>query len=47
MYAQSISDAIANVCNDHIMDLIDCCSYQKVFKEDRLQSVEYSMQIMK
>jgi len=41
------AQSVVNVLYDHIMDLIDCGSYQKVLKDDPLQSVEYSMQILK
>lgn len=41
------AQSIVRVCYDHIKDLTDCSSYQKAFKEDPLQSVEYSMQILK
>ena len=41
------AQSIVRVCYDHIKDLIDFSSYQKAFKEDPLQSVEYSMQILK
>ena len=41
------AQSVVNVLYDHIMDLIDCGSYQKLLKDDPLQSVEYSMQILK
>ena len=36
-----------NVLYHHILDLIDCGSYQNALKNDPLQNVEYSMQILK
>ena len=41
------AQSIVRVCYDHIKDLADCSSYQKVLIDDPLQSVEYSMQILK
>ena len=41
------AQSVVNVLYHQIMDLIDCGSYQNALKNDPLQSVEYSMQILK